>query len=112
MISDSTDDDPIGLLPSPIPLRRLPSPLFSTEEYRLAPLALLDDRSYTAFTLRHMPQRPGLILTLATRATTRSTPGPRPSVPKPSSTPDRTRPGCTCACTKRPTAATPAGRTS
>ncbi|MEU9671791.1 hypothetical protein AB0E25_41070 [Streptomyces bobili] len=65
VISDSPDDDPIGLLPCPVPLRHLPSALFSAEEYQLAPLVILDDRSYTAFTLRHMPHRPGLILTLA-----------------------------------------------
>ncbi|GHG00579.1 MULTISPECIES: hypothetical protein [Streptomyces] len=33
VISDHPDDDPIGLLPCPVPLRRLPSPLFSAEEY-------------------------------------------------------------------------------
>ncbi|MEU0047276.1 hypothetical protein [Streptomyces werraensis] len=65
VISDHPDDDPIGLRPCPVPLRRLPSPLFSAEEYRLAPLVILDDRNYPAFTLRHMPRRPGLILTLA-----------------------------------------------
>ncbi|MGW0648455.1 hypothetical protein ACWD4T_06575 [Streptomyces umbrinus] len=62
VISDSLDDDPIGLLPCPTPLRHLPSPLFSAEEYLAAPLVLLDDRSYTDFTLRHMPRRPGLIV--------------------------------------------------
>ncbi|MGA5520817.1 hypothetical protein ACPCK2_31935 [Streptomyces pseudogriseolus] len=65
VISDHPDDDPIGLLPCPVPLRQLPSPLFTAEEYQLAPLVILDDRSYPAFTLRHLPHRPGLILTLA-----------------------------------------------
>ncbi|MDT0392921.1 hypothetical protein [Streptomyces dubilierae] len=65
VISDRPDEDPLGLLPCAVPLRRLPSPLFSAEEYRLAPLVILDDRSYSAFTLRHMPRRSGLILALA-----------------------------------------------
>ncbi|WP_345552676.1 hypothetical protein [Streptomyces lannensis] len=43
----------------------MPSPLFSTEEYQQAPLVLLDDRSYTSFTLRHMPHRLGLIIVAA-----------------------------------------------
>ncbi|MFF8848134.1 hypothetical protein ACF08N_36560 [Streptomyces sp. NPDC015127] len=65
VISNSLDADPIGLLPSPVPVRHLPSPLFSSEEYRRAPLVLLDDRCYSDFTLRHMPQRPGLIVAAA-----------------------------------------------
>ncbi|MEU0853345.1 hypothetical protein ABZ387_36305 [Streptomyces flaveolus] len=65
IISDSADADPVGLLPCMVPLRRLPSPLFSAEEYRLAPLVILDYRSYSAFRLRHMPHRPGLVLALA-----------------------------------------------
>ncbi|GHB77637.1 hypothetical protein GCM10010377_79880 [Streptomyces viridiviolaceus] len=65
VISDSPDADPVGLLPCKVPLRHLPSPLFGADEYRLAPLVILDDRSYTAFRLRHMPHRPGLILALA-----------------------------------------------
>ncbi|MCQ8836114.1 hypothetical protein [Streptomyces malaysiensis] len=64
VISDSTDDDPVGLRTSPVPCLHLPSPLFSTEEYHRAPLVLLDDRSYTGFTLRHMPHRRGLIIVL------------------------------------------------
>lgn len=64
VISDSTDDDPVGLRTSPVPHLHLPSPLFSTEEYLRAPLVLLDDRSYTDFTLRHAPHRPGLIVVL------------------------------------------------
>ncbi|MFF0766537.1 hypothetical protein ACFYWH_42115 [Streptomyces sp. NPDC003737] len=62
VISDSAHNDPIGLEPCPVPLRHLPSPLFSAEEYQQAPLVLLDDRSYTGFTLRHMPHRLGLII--------------------------------------------------
>jgi hypothetical protein len=65
VISDRIDDDPAGLHPCPVPLLYLPSPLFSAEEYQRAPLVLLDDSSYTAFTLRHVPHRPGLILVLA-----------------------------------------------
>ncbi|MFD0067408.1 hypothetical protein [Streptomyces sp. NPDC056690] len=65
VISDGTDDDPVGLRTSTVPLLHLPSPLFSTEEYQRAPLVLLDDRSYTAFTLRPMQHRPGLIVVLA-----------------------------------------------
>ncbi|MFD7708614.1 hypothetical protein [Streptomyces sp. NPDC059786] len=65
VISDRLDDDPIGLLSCPVPLRHVPSPLFNAEEYHSAPLVLLDDRSYTNFTLRHMPHRPGLIVTSA-----------------------------------------------
>lgn len=65
VISDSTDDNPVGLRPSPIPRLHLPSPLFSAEEYQRTPLVLLDDRSYTDFTLRHVPHRPGLIVVLA-----------------------------------------------
>ncbi|MEJ8654959.1 hypothetical protein [Streptomyces sp. MS1.AVA.4] len=65
VISNSPDEDPIGLLPCPVPLRHLPSPLFSAEEYRRAPLVVLDDRSYSDFTLRHMPHRPGLIVAVA-----------------------------------------------
>jgi hypothetical protein len=65
VISDSLDDDPLGLLPCPVPLRHLPSPLFSPEEYQAAPLVLLDDRSYADFTLRHMPRRAGLIVAVA-----------------------------------------------
>jgi hypothetical protein len=38
--------------------------LFSAKEYQRAPLVLLDDRSYTDFTLRHVPHRPGLIVVL------------------------------------------------
>ncbi|MER5452980.1 hypothetical protein ABT052_46540 [Streptomyces sp. NPDC002766] len=64
VISDSTDDDPVGLRSSPVPRLHLPSPLFSAAEYQRAPLVLLDDRSYTAFTLRHMPRRPGLVIVL------------------------------------------------
>ncbi|WP_405192769.1 hypothetical protein [Streptomyces anthocyanicus] len=64
VISDSPEADPVGLLPCTVPLRRMPSPLFSAEEYRLAPLVILDERSYTAFRLRHMPQRPDLVLAL------------------------------------------------
>ncbi|MFF2217578.1 hypothetical protein [Streptomyces antibioticus] len=63
-ISDSTDDDPVGLRTSPVPLLHLPSPLFSAEEYQRAPLVPLDDRSYTDFTLRHVPHRRGLIVVL------------------------------------------------
>ncbi|MFI9825264.1 hypothetical protein ACIHFC_33225 [Streptomyces sp. NPDC052013] len=65
VISDSTDDDPAGLGMCPVPRLHLPSPLFSAEEYQRAPLVLLDDRSYTGFTLRHAPHRPGLIVVLA-----------------------------------------------
>ncbi|MET7693851.1 hypothetical protein ABZT06_38800 [Streptomyces sp. NPDC005483] len=65
VISDSTISDPVGLRTSPVPLLHLPSPLFSAEEYQRAPLVLLDDRSYTAFTHRHVPRRPGLIVVLA-----------------------------------------------
>ncbi|MGP4014160.1 hypothetical protein [Streptomyces sp. 4N124] len=43
VISDSTDDDPVGLRTSPVPRLHLPSPLFSTEEYHRAPLVLLDE---------------------------------------------------------------------
>ncbi|MFF6953808.1 hypothetical protein ACFZAD_34875 [Streptomyces iakyrus] len=66
VISDSTDDDPVGLRTSPVPRLHLPSPLFSAEEYLRAPLVLLllDDRSYTGFTLRHVPHRRGLIVVL------------------------------------------------
>ncbi|MEU9370428.1 hypothetical protein AB0D71_38330 [Streptomyces avermitilis] len=59
VISDSLDDDPVGLLPSRVPLRHLPSVLFTAQEYLIAPLVLLDDRSYATFKLRHMPRRPG-----------------------------------------------------
>ncbi|MFJ5779316.1 hypothetical protein [Streptomyces sp. NPDC093094] len=62
VITDSHDDDPIGLLPSPVPLLHLPSPLFTASEYRTAALVILDDRSYPTFRLRHMRPRPGLIL--------------------------------------------------
>ncbi|MGW7365414.1 hypothetical protein ACWGI8_18720 [Streptomyces sp. NPDC054841] len=65
VISNALGNDPIGLLPCPVPLRHMPSPLFSAEEYQRAPLVLLDDRSYTDFTLRHMPHRPGLIVAVA-----------------------------------------------
>lgn len=64
IISDSTDDDPVGLRTSPVPRLHLPSPLFGAEEYLRAPLVLLDDRSYTGFTLRHVPHRRGLIVVL------------------------------------------------
>jgi hypothetical protein len=64
VISDSTADDPVGLRTCPVPCLHLPSPLFSAEEYQRAPLVLLDDRSYTAFTLRHVPHRRGLIVVL------------------------------------------------
>ncbi|MGW5636309.1 hypothetical protein [Streptomyces sp. NPDC003832] len=62
VISDRLHDDPIGLLPCPVPLKHLPSPLFTSAEFQSAPLVLLDDRSYTSFTLRYMPHRPGLIV--------------------------------------------------
>ncbi|AZP14717.1 hypothetical protein EJC51_47445 [Streptomyces aquilus] len=65
VISDRSDDDPVGLRTSPVPRLHLPSPLFSAEEYQRAPLVLLDDRSYTDFTLRHLPHRPGLVIVLA-----------------------------------------------
>ncbi|MFI6340747.1 hypothetical protein [Streptomyces sp. NPDC050535] len=65
VISDSLADDPVGLLPNRIALRHMPSVLFSAQEYQLAPLVLLDDRSYATFTLRHMPRRPGLIVVCA-----------------------------------------------
>ncbi|MFE7077111.1 hypothetical protein ACFU96_44205 [Streptomyces sp. NPDC057620] len=65
VISDRLDDDPVGLGPCRVPLRHLPSALFTLKEYELAPLVLLDDRSYAAFTLRHMPRRSGLILVCA-----------------------------------------------
>lgn len=65
VISDSLDDDPVGLLPCRVPLRHLPSALFTAREYQLAPLVLLDDRSYAAFKLRHMPLRRGLIVVCA-----------------------------------------------
>ncbi|MFC8434903.1 hypothetical protein [Streptomyces sp. NPDC057253] len=64
VISDSTDDDPVGLRSSPVPRLLLPSALFSAEEYQRAPLVLLDDRSYTDFTLRHMPRHSGLVVVL------------------------------------------------
>ncbi|MFD6285393.1 hypothetical protein [Streptomyces sp. NPDC060205] len=64
VISDSPDDDPVGLRTSPVPRMHLPSPSFSAEEYHRAPLVLLDDRSYSDFTLRHVPPRPGLIVVL------------------------------------------------
>ncbi|MFJ8158518.1 hypothetical protein [Streptomyces sp. NPDC094468] len=65
VISDRLDLDPVGLLPSAVPLRQLPSLLFTTAEYEHAPLVLLDDRAYTNFLLRHAPQRHGLIVVLA-----------------------------------------------
>ncbi|MFC9932331.1 hypothetical protein [Streptomyces sp. NPDC127190] len=65
VISDRLDDDPLGLLPCPVPLKHLPSALFTAQEYQSAPLVLLDDRSYTNFTLRHMRHRPGLIVAAA-----------------------------------------------
>ncbi|MEU3445149.1 hypothetical protein ABZ755_32945 [Streptomyces griseoincarnatus] len=65
VISDRLDDDPIGLLPCPVPVKHLPSLLFTSEGYQSAPLVLLDDRSYTNFTLRHMLHRPGLIVAAA-----------------------------------------------
>ncbi|MEV5762725.1 hypothetical protein AB0L61_38905 [Streptomyces tendae] len=64
IISDSTDDDPVGLRRSPVPRLHMPSPSFSSEEYLRAPLVLLDDRSYADFTRRHVPHRPGLIVVL------------------------------------------------
>lgn len=64
VISNSLDDDPVGLRTCPVPRLHLPPPLFNAEEYQLAPLVLLDDRSYTDFTLRHVPHRPGLIVVL------------------------------------------------
>ncbi|WP_254401028.1 hypothetical protein [Streptomyces sp. AC555_RSS877] len=65
VISDSLSDDPVGLHPCRVPLRHLPSVLFTAKEYQLAPLVLLDDRSYATFKLRHMPRRPGLIVVCA-----------------------------------------------
>ncbi|MET8411720.1 hypothetical protein ABZV34_27105 [Streptomyces sp. NPDC005195] len=65
IISDNPGDDPVGLLPCHVPLRKLPSAQFSAREYRLAPLVLLDDRSHGTFELRHMPRRPGLIVVCA-----------------------------------------------
>lgn len=65
VISDSLHDDPVGLLPCRVPLRHLPTVLFTGKEYRLSPLVLLDDRSHAAFTLRHMPHRPGLVVVCA-----------------------------------------------
>ncbi|OIJ93222.1 hypothetical protein BIV25_25920 [Streptomyces sp. MUSC 14] len=65
VISNRLDDDPVGLHPCPVPRLQLPSPLFNSAEYQRAPLVLLDDRSHTDFTLRHMPHRPGLIVVLA-----------------------------------------------
>jgi hypothetical protein len=65
VISDRLEDDPVGLLPCPVPLRNMPAALFNAEEYCRSPLVLLDDRSYTSFSMRHMPHRPGLILVLA-----------------------------------------------
>jgi hypothetical protein len=65
VISDSIDNDPVGLRACPVPRLQLPSPSFSAEEYLRAPLVLLDDRIYTDFTRRHMPHRPGLIIVLA-----------------------------------------------
>ncbi|MET8291503.1 hypothetical protein ABZV80_40975 [Streptomyces sp. NPDC005132] len=65
IISDSPDDDPVGLGPCRVPLRTLPAANFSASDYRLAPLVLLDDRSHATFELRHMPRRPGLIVVCA-----------------------------------------------
>ncbi|WP_381837532.1 hypothetical protein [Streptomyces monticola] len=65
VISDGAGEDPVGLRECPVPRLDLPTPLFSAAEYQRAPLVLLDDRSYAAFTLRHMPTRPGLIVVLA-----------------------------------------------
>ncbi|GGQ97318.1 hypothetical protein ACIRPJ_33160 [Streptomyces asoensis] len=65
VISDSPDDDPVGLLPCRVPLHRLPPPALSSVEYRLAPLVLLDDRSYAAFRQRRMPRRRGLVVVCA-----------------------------------------------
>ncbi|MGW5657201.1 hypothetical protein [Streptomyces humi] len=65
VISDRLDEDPVGLLPSSIPLLHLPSLLFNATEYEQAPLVLLDDRCYSNFLLRHVPRRPGLIVVLA-----------------------------------------------
>lgn len=65
VISDNLADDPVGLLPCRVPLRHLPSVLFTAKEYQLAPLVLLDDRSYATFKLRHMPLRQGLIVVCA-----------------------------------------------
>ncbi|MER6691111.1 hypothetical protein [Streptomyces minutiscleroticus] len=65
VISDRLDDAPVRLQPCTVPLRHTPSAHFTTAEYQAAPLVILDDRSYTAFTLRHMPHRQGLILVLA-----------------------------------------------
>jgi hypothetical protein len=49
VISDRLEDDPVGLLPCPVPLRNMPAALFNAEEYCRSPLVLLDDRSYTSF---------------------------------------------------------------
>ncbi|MDG4857083.1 hypothetical protein P8605_02730 [Streptomyces sp. T-3] len=64
VISDRPEVDPVGLRECPVPRLDLPTALFSAEEYQRAPLVLLDDRSYTDFTLRDMPHRPGLIVVL------------------------------------------------
>ncbi|MEU9736484.1 hypothetical protein [Streptomyces sp. NPDC048002] len=65
VISDRPHHDPIGLLPCPVPFKHSPSTLFTSAEFHNAPLVLLDDRSYSSFTLRHMPHRQGLIVAAA-----------------------------------------------
>lgn len=65
VISDSLDDNPLGLLPCPVPLRQLPSLLFTSKEFQRAPLVLLDDHSFSGFELRHVSRRPGLIVVAA-----------------------------------------------
>ncbi len=64
IITDRIGTDPVGLAPCPVPRIHRSAEQFSAEEYRSAPLVLLDDRSYTAFTLRAMPRRQGLIIVL------------------------------------------------
>ncbi|WP_199550145.1 hypothetical protein [Streptomyces sp. N35] len=64
IITDRPDGDPVGLGACPVPRIHRTAEQFSAKEYQRAPLVLLDDRSYTAFTLRAMPRRRGLILVL------------------------------------------------
>ncbi|GHC88518.1 hypothetical protein [Streptomyces flavofungini] len=62
LITDRSDPDPAGLQSCMVPVRLSPTASFTTEEYLSAPLVLLDDRSFRAFTTRHPPRRCGLIV--------------------------------------------------
>ncbi|MET9122179.1 hypothetical protein [Streptomyces sp. NPDC004528] len=64
VVTDSLTPDPMRLQPCKVPILHISPALMTPEQYRVAPLLILNDHSYQEFTRLHLPLRPGLLLAL------------------------------------------------